>query len=67
MKYQHFTKIHGDSISATLLKLRNQYGERWTDNMASYAIKKNWLLPSVSWREPSTSGIPYTKKTFVQI
>ena len=36
---------HGDGIAKTLGRLRELYGDRWTDSMACYAIGKIRRLP----------------------
>jgi hypothetical protein len=50
MKYNHYIKLSGDGIAYTLLKLREKYGDRWTDSMATYAIGKCRRLPAIKWR-----------------
>ena len=56
MKYTKFIEPNGDSIAKTLLKLRHQYGDAWTDSLASYACTKAGRLPVISWREPVPKG-----------
>ena len=65
MKYTHFIQSHGDGIAQTLHKLRQQYGDNWTDNMATYAISKTRRLPWVTWREPAAAGQKYIKRQYV--
>ena len=55
MKYNHKIEYNGDAIMKTLLVLRNEYGDRWTDNMASYAIGKSRKIKAIKYREPLTA------------
>lgn len=65
MKYVHYCEPSGDEILKTLLKIRREYGARWTDSMASYAIGKTRGFRSLRWREKAEDGVPYTSNVFV--
>ena len=45
MKRTKIINYHGDGIAKTLRKLRDFYGDRWTESMAVYAIGKIRKLP----------------------
>lgn len=45
MKRIKTINYHGDGIAKTLKRLRDFYGDRWTESMAIYAISKIRKLP----------------------
>ena len=65
MKYTKYIQSHGDGIAKTLHKIRQQYGDAWTDNMASYACTKTGRRPCITWREAVPAGVKAPAKQYV--
>ena len=65
MKYTKMIAVNGDQLCKTLLKYRYQYGDNWTDAMASYAIAKSHKIPLLSWREVVPNGIKTPQKQYI--
>ena len=65
MKYTKYIQPHGDGIAKTLHKIRQQYGEAWTDAMAEYAIAKSHKLPMPTWREAVPNGVKAPARQYI--
>lgn len=57
----------GDGLSKTLFSIRDRMGNRWTEKMQEYFIRKNILLGGYRWREKVPTGIPYVKMIFTEV